>query len=154
VRDFLNRVFTPRQSGESSAEPTAYDVQVATAALLIEVAGADDEFSDEEREALVSVLRDSFGLKRDEVDEIITAANLALEQKTDLYFFTNQINAHFDTEHKIRIIEMVWRVIFADKRLHGREDHLAHRFALLLRLDHTQLIQAKQRTRKALDVEM
>ena len=153
MRDFIDRVFSPRRSGESSAEPTAYDVQVATAALLIEVAGADDEFSDEEREAIISVLRDSFGLKRDEVDEIVTAADHALEQKTDLYFFTNQINTHFDIEHKIRIIEMVWRVIFADKRLHGREDHLAHRFARLLRLEHAQLIQAKQRTRKALDLE-
>ena len=153
MRDFLNRVFSPRRSGDSSAGPSAYDVQVATAALLIEVAGADDEFSDEERGAVISALRESFGLKRDEVDEIITAANHALEQKTDLYYFANKINAYFDTENKIRVIEMAWRVIFADKRLHGREDHLAHKFARLLRLEHAQLIQAKQRAKKALDSE-
>lgn len=153
MKDIISRVFGSARKGEQSAKPSADNVRVATAALLIEVAEADDDFSEEERDAIVCVLRDSFSLERGEVDEIILAAKRELEHKTDLYFFAGQINAHFDTESKIRIIEMAWRVIFADKRLHGREDHLAHRFARLLRLEHAQLIQAKQRARKTLEMD-
>jgi uncharacterized tellurite resistance protein B-like protein len=45
---------------------------------------------------------------------------------------------------------MIWKVVFSDGRLDKYEDYLVHNLADLLRLDHSQLIDAKLRIRKAL----
>jgi uncharacterized tellurite resistance protein B-like protein len=120
---------------------------VATAALLLEIAGVDDEFTDEERSVIIKVLKDHFGITAAEVEEIIEATNAEIGKRIDLYYFTNQINEHFDADQKTAIIEMVWRVIYTDRHLNGHEDFLVHRFAKLLRLQHSQLIDAKLRVK-------
>jgi len=148
MRKFLENVFGPGKGAADNRSDNEHDIYVATAALLVEVAGSDDNFAPEEREAIIRNLKSYFDLSDDEVEKIIAAGREQLERQLDLYHFAQQINRHFDRAQKIAVIEMVWRVIYSDDHLSGHEDHLAHRFARLLRLDHSELIAAKLRVKE------
>lgn len=151
MRKFLGHVFGSKRPDSPGGPDSDHAIQVATAALLVEIAGSDDYFAPEEKDAIIQNLRSYFKLTKDEVEEIIAAGKEQLERRLDLYYFAQQINQHFDRDRKIAVIEMVWRVIYSDDHLSGHEDHLAHRFARLLRLDHSELIAAKLRIKEERD---
>lgn len=64
------------------------------------------------------------------------------EESIDLWEFTHLINKNYSKEEKKKIVEAVWKVIYADDKLDSYEDHLVHKLARLLRLDHSDLIDA------------
>ena len=146
MKKFLNSIFSDSQAAEETS--SEHNLMVATAALLLEIANVDDEFTDEERGKIVDVLKARFEVTAEEVDEILQATSEEIDKRIDLYYFTNQINDNFKVSEKVRIIEMIWQVIYTDQRLDGHEDYLVHRFAKLLRLEHSQLIEAKLRVKK------
>ena len=82
-------------------------------------------------------------LKHQYATELIQATEEELKGSIDLWKFTNLINQNYSIEEKKQIIEMVWRVAYADGRLDKHEDYLVHKLAKLLRLTHKQLIDAK-----------
>lgn len=121
----------------------SHDVRVATCALLLEMAYIDGEFSDSEKEKIIQTLREVHGLSEEAVAELLKAAKEELKGSIDLWRFTNLINQNYSPEEKIQIIEMVWRLAYADGTLDKHEDYLLHKMANLLRLTHKQLIDAK-----------
>ncbi len=147
MKNFLNNIFGDGSDAGSQEQSQERKLKIATAALLLEVAGADDEFSDEERSVIIDILKSHIAITSEEVEGILEATGQALNNSIDIYYFTNQINNHFDIAQKEKLIEMVWQVIYADEHLDGHEDFLVHRFAKLLRLHHSQLIDAKLRVK-------
>ena len=129
---------TEMQDGNSAER-----IRVATCALLLEVANSDDEFSESEREHIVRILTKDFQLSHEDAQELMQLSERERKESIDLWQFTNQINEHYSLNEKIKIIEMVWKVIYADGKLDKYEDHLAHKLSRLLRLTHDQLIEAK-----------
>jgi uncharacterized tellurite resistance protein B-like protein len=124
-------------------EEKTQKIHVATCALLLEMANIDGEFSDTEREYITSALKMGYGLSKEDISELIDATKEELNDSIDLWQFTNRINQNYSLEEKIRIIETVWKVAYADGRLDSHEDYLVHKLAELLRLSHKQLINAK-----------
>jgi len=140
------RSFFAKQSasaGPSHETEGVHDVRVATCALFLEMANIDEEFSDSERERILSILREHFGLSDDHAAELVDLASKELDQSIDLWQFTNLINENYAEEEKVRIIEMVWEIVYTDDKLDQHEDYLVHKLAKLLRLSHKQLIDAK-----------
>ena len=129
---------------ESSRE-TSHDVRVAACALLLEMAHIDGEFNDSEKEQIIQTLEEDHGLSEEAAAELLKAAKEELKGSIDLWQFTNLINRNYSLEEKIRIIEMVWLLAYADGILDKHEDYLLHKMANLLRLTHKQLIEAKLR---------
>lgn len=119
--------------------------KLATCVLLLEAARADNEFTDEERNAILGLMRARFQLTEAEAQEIIREATAARDESTDLWRFTHAINEGYSQVEKIEIIEEVWRVIYSDGVLDGHEDYLVHKLRQLLNLNHPQLIQAKMK---------
>ena len=136
-------------SAPSSASelPDPERVRVATCALLLEVASADDEFSDVEREQIVAVLRTRFALSEAEAGELMAASEARRHQHYDLWHFTRPLNGACSPAEKQAIIEEVWRVVYADGKLEVHEDYVVHKLAKLLNLNHPQLIEAKLRAK-------
>ena len=132
---------------ELKEEDKAERIQVATCALLLEVANSDDEFSDVERDNIIQILKRDFQLSDEYAKELMELSDKEREKSIDLWHFTNLINEHYSIEEKIKIIEMVWKVIYADGKLDKHEDHLAHKLSSLLKLTHKQLIDAKLKVR-------
>jgi len=119
------------------------DLRIATCALLLEIATIDDEFSPDERESIVSLLKSEYGLPEEEVLELKQEARAELKRNIDLWQFTNLINENYSEAEKIRVVEVLWRIVYADGKLDKHEDFLIHKLAKLLRLRHQQLIEVK-----------
>jgi uncharacterized tellurite resistance protein B-like protein len=79
---------------------------------------------------------------------LLEASNEELKGSIDLWQFTNLINHNYSIEEKIRVVEMVWNVVYADGKLDKHEDYLVHKLATLFRLTHKQLIEAKLKVKK------
>jgi uncharacterized tellurite resistance protein B-like protein len=122
-------------------------IMVATCALLLEMAAIDGEFSADEQDVILSILKNDYKMSENEAASLIKTAQAQREGSIDLWRFTNLINQSYSEEERIHIIELVWKVIYADGRLDGHEDHLVHGLANLLRLSHSQLIEAKLRVK-------
>ena len=147
MKKFFQQDAAPEDKVELKEEDRAERIQVATCALLLEVANSDDEFSDIERDNIIQILEKDFELSDEYAKELMELSDKEREESIDLWHFTNLINEHYSIEEKIKIIEMVWKVIYADGKLDKYEDHLAHKLSNLLKLTHKQLIDAKLKVR-------
>ena len=142
IKDFFNEnLVTGVKAADES--PSNDKVAIATCALLLEMAHTDAEFSDIEEEEIKAIIQSRFGLSEDKVKEIIELSNLELEESLDLWQFTNLINENFSKDEKIKVIEYVWQVIYADEKVDKYEDYLIRKLSYLLSLDHKDMIDAK-----------
>lgn len=142
LKGLLAALQPPPAADAASREHT---LQLATAVMLIEVMRADADFTPAERRAVVDALRAKFALDDDEIARLIELAERAARDATDWFEFTSHINAHFDMEAKVRMVELMWRVAYADGHLSDRERHTLWRIADLLHVPHGAYINAKIR---------
>ena len=118
-------------------------VRVATCALLVEMAQVDEDFSESEKEKIVEIMCEHYDLSQEYAHDIIQLAHEELQDSVQLWRFTSAVNKNYSNGEKLKVIEMVWRVVYADGKLNQHEDYLVHRLAKLLNLTHRQLIDAK-----------
>lgn len=131
----------------AAAPPEAgeHTLQLATAVMLVEVMRADAEFGDAERRAVIAALRDKFSLADDEIARLVELAERTAKDATDWFAFTSHINARFDMPAKLRMIEHMWRVAYADGHLSAHERHVMWRIADLLHVPQGAYVHAKMR---------
>jgi uncharacterized tellurite resistance protein B-like protein len=141
VRRFIHKA--TRDDPVDKDKERAHDIRIATCALLLEMANIDGEFSESEKENIISILKRDYHLSDPETEALIEAANEELNGSIDLWQFTHLINENYSTDEKIRIIETVWQIAYTDGKLDKYEDYLVHKLAQLLHLTHNQLIEAK-----------
>jgi uncharacterized tellurite resistance protein B-like protein len=122
-------------------------LRVATCAIMLEIANSDDEFTDDERDRIVEILKGKFDLSEDEALELMEVARERIDRSIDIWGFTDTINRVYTKEEKIRVLEAIWEIIYADGELSGHEDSLVHKLSFLLGLKHRQLIDAKMKAR-------
>ncbi len=147
LKDLFGALTPPAVAqGPSHAEHT---LQLATAVMLIEVMRSDAHIGSAERLAVIDALRGSFALADDEIERLIELAQQAARDATDWYEFTSHINAHFDMDAKVRMVEYMWRVAYADGRLDAHERHVMWRLSDLLHVPHAAYINAKIRAKEA-----
>lgn len=140
----FNRILTLLQGeGEIAREDRFERVQVATCALLMEVAHSDGHYQPVEAKIVHDLLAKKFNLSAEAIAELIDYSHQHREDSLDLFQFAREINAHFSRAEKLDVMEGVWRVIYADGKLDKYEDALARQLATLLRLDHKDVIDRK-----------
>ena len=128
-------------------------LQIATAAIFVEMAKADGDFSDEEREHILVSLKNRFGLEEEYVHDLIEHSHAELKDSISLYEFSGVINERFTFEDKFVLLKNLWRLIYTDKTLDKYEDHLIKMIGGMLQMEHKQIINAKMLIRKELNIE-
>ncbi|MGD9043749.1 MAG: TerB family tellurite resistance protein [Desulfobacterales bacterium] len=141
LKKFFNKT-TAEVSGDLK-QNTAHDIRVATCALLVEIARIDEKFTEAEMETILTILKQKYGLSQDHADALMAEAERELEKSVDLWQFTNLINANYSNEEKIKIIEILWQIVYVDGKMDQHEHYLMNKLQNLLRLTHDQLITAK-----------
>jgi len=138
-------------TGPAEESPQARDhaLKLATAVLLMEVMRADPSGHAEERQAVLASLREKFALQGDELARLIELAEQAARNASDYHQFTSRINDRFSHPEKIRIVEQMWLVAYADDHLHANENHVISKIAGLLHITHGEYIGAKLRAKEA-----
>jgi uncharacterized tellurite resistance protein B-like protein len=119
------------------------ELQIATCALLLEMAHADSAFSEEEERRIEQLMRERFDIAQDAVSEIKQLSQQRRSDSIDVWQFASTIKQHMPADKKLHIVEMIWQVIYADGTLDQHEDYLIHQLARLLAIPHEQLIEAK-----------
>lgn len=144
---FIERFFG--KPAESGAKAGGHDVRVAACAILIEMAGMDGEFSDDEKNRILKHLEETHALTTQEAEELVQTASRELKGAVDMWHFTNLVNQNYTKEEKLRVIEIMWKVVYADGRLDAHEDYLAHKLGNLLRISHKELMDVKVKVIRA-----
>jgi uncharacterized tellurite resistance protein B-like protein len=121
------------------------DYRLAAAALLIHVMSVDGAASDAERGVLRTVLKSQFELDDAALDELIEAATEADREAIDLYHFTSLLNRVLDEAGRLRVVEMMWELVYADGRVNEFEDNVVWRAADLLGISSRQRITLRRR---------
>jgi uncharacterized tellurite resistance protein B-like protein len=129
---------------ETEAEQTPV-LQRAIAALLLEITYSDGEEHERERRAVKMALASTFDLQPNEVNDLVQLATEEHENATDSYPFIRLINQHYSAEQRVKLVEMLWTIAYADQELHHYEEHLVRRLADLLYVPHQAFIAAKHR---------
>jgi uncharacterized tellurite resistance protein B-like protein len=145
VLNIVKRFFSKEKerSPDASGQETGHDIYVATCALLVEIARIDGTFSQEEMETVISILKEKYGLSRENIDALITEAEKQLEESVDLWQFARLINENYSNEEKTEILETLWRIVYVDGKMDQYEHYLMNKLKNLLRVSHNQLIDAK-----------
>jgi uncharacterized tellurite resistance protein B-like protein len=120
-------------------------LRVAAAALLVEAAVLDGHFSEPERQAIAAILRRRFDLDEGEAAELLADATAHQAQATDLYALTRTLNRVYDEAERIKLIEMVCEVAYADGALHDHEASLLRRVGELIYVSDRDRAAARQR---------
>jgi uncharacterized tellurite resistance protein B-like protein len=126
---------------------TEHDLRLAVGALLLEMTRMDGEVGADEREVVEQAVSTCFALTEEETAELLELAEAERAGSTDYYQFTSLINGSYTPEQKIRLIETLWRIAFADEGLHRYEEHLVRKVSDLLYISHRDFIAAKHRVR-------
>lgn len=145
-RLFESTVAAAGHAGEAGEREHGY--HVATAALLVEVMRADRAVAPAERGAVLRALAAAFDdLTAEETRELLARAEERADDATSLYEFTRIVNREFDHEQKAHVVELLWRVAYADGGLDKYEENLVRRIADLIHVPHSVFIRMKLRVR-------
>lgn len=147
IKEFFGQFIEPGTRQDEIRSEHA--LQIATAALLLEMMRMDDRIADAERDAIATTLRQQFGLDAGQLDTLLALAEQEARQAHDYYQFTALINKTCSAAQKIRIVENLWRVAMADGHLDAHELHLMRKIADLLHVGRADYVAAKQRARAA-----
>lgn len=143
VKSLFSRWQKTTDADSSRQSDSESELQIATCALLLEIAHADTTFSAEEEHRIEQLMQDRFDINPNTVQEIKRLSEQRRSESIDLWQFADTIKQHLSAERKLHIVEMIWEVIYTDGTLDQHEDYLVHQLARLLGIPHEQLIEAK-----------
>ena len=143
IRSFFASKAGPEPSGAPSAAGPR-GIQLAAAALLLELAHADGEFSPPERAHIERALGRHFGLDEATIRELLDLADAERRQSIDHFQFTRLIAQQYDLGQKMVLAEVMWGVILADGTIGTHEAYLVRKIANLLDLEPGYLAQARR----------
>ena len=147
LKNLLTHFFMADSAG--GAMDDARSLQLATAVLLVEVMRADASFNPQERAATVAALRTQFTLTDEEMIRLLAQAEQTAQSANDYFAFTSAMNDHYTQAQKIMVVELMWKVAYADGYLDANENHLISKVAGLLHVTHGEYIAAKLYAKQA-----
>ena len=132
-------------SSEPDRDKPGKDIRLAACALLLELAHADSEFTDDERRHLEAAVRRQFDVDEPEALRLLELADAERRQAVDLWQFTSLIAETYSVGQKMVLAEIMWGVVYADGEVAAAEDYLMRKIFNLLRLEPGYLAEAKRR---------
>ncbi|MCP4392410.1 MAG: TerB family tellurite resistance protein [Gammaproteobacteria bacterium] len=137
--------FLTIESVESDPINLEHALRVATAVLLVEVTRADFIVQPSERARLRKLLEQQFSLSSAELDALMAEAEVDADRLVSTQHITRLLNEHYDHAMKLRVIEMMWQLVYADGEKDHYEEHLIRQVADLLYVSHSEFIQARHK---------
>ena len=133
-----------RFKGGADAEEKRQDpLRLATAAILLDIAYADGNFTPAEDGDILGFLKRAFALDDGEARDLVAAAGEIRAHTIDHFALTNYIRKNSALERRIEIVRTMWRMVYSDGRLTDYENYLVRKLADLLGLEHHVMIGAK-----------
>jgi uncharacterized tellurite resistance protein B-like protein len=134
-----------KESLPANKEPDANALNLAAAALMVELIYIDDNIAASERNKLITVLEKQLAISHSQVLELVALAEKTAGNAHDFYQFTRLINDNYSYPLKCQLIESLWQLAYADNALDKYEESMIRKIADLLYIEHADFIRAKQR---------
>ena len=143
LRQFISEIISSDARQDRPFDETDY--RLAATALLIHVISLDGEPSPVEKRKLHSLIESRFGLDPGTADRLIASATLVEGEAVDLYHFTSVIMRSVNEEGRLKIVEMMWELVYADGEVSEFEDNVVWRAADLLGVSSRDRLDLKHR---------
>ena len=119
----------------------------AAAALLIEVAWADHDISEDELSAIQRALMTQFNLTETAAMEIVEQSRAAHDDSVGVHAFTRALVEALDESQRFELVTDLWRIAYSDADLDRFEEHTIRKISELLYVSHARFIEAKRLAR-------
>ena len=143
IKRLIGSVVDAISSTETAAENRDEALRMATAVLLIDVARADSDFSEDEFDTLLELARAHFDLPPQDAAELVIAANEKADDLVSVHEFTQLLHQHLSDDEKARIVGLLWKIAYADGRLDKYEDSLVLKISDLLYVSRGRVMRLK-----------
>ncbi len=151
--DFFKEIFSNNKNNKQSTEHDDNKaIQIASCALFLELANADDDFSHEERKRIIELMKANFKLTDEEIDKLFELSQQQIEKSVSAYEFTEIINEKLSEEEKYEIVKNLWRLAYVDKKLDKYEDYYIRKISNNLHISNQDRIAAKLEVKKELNL--
>ncbi len=141
--------FFEQNIANTPQDDVEHRLRLATAALMIEMMHQDDQVHKLEKATVRASLQQKFQLTDEETGELFQLAHDEARQATDYFQFTRLINENFTQQQKIKVIEYLWGIAYADGELDTYEEHMVRRISELLYVSHADFIRTKHQVLQA-----
>jgi uncharacterized tellurite resistance protein B-like protein len=150
IKDFFDAFFVAGDNAEANIE---HQLNLAAAALLLEMSAQDQQVSEEEIATVRQALLAHLDVSEHELEELYQLAQEEKQQATDYHQFTRLIAEHYEQDKKVHLVELLWRVAFADSELDKYEEQMVRKICDLIYVSHKDYLQTKHRVMQELGLE-
>ena len=121
----FNKLFNKKK------EEGAEDKNVMVAALLIHAAKIDDNYTELEIKTIKTALIELSNISENEAEKILIEAEKKEKESNQIIGFTKEIKKK-SIEYKLKIIEILWKIVYSDGASDTYESNLIRRVCGLL----------------------
>ena len=146
LKEFFSELIDGQKPQHQFAE---HDYRRAAAALLVHVATLDGDLTEAKRGKLHAILETQYGLDVAATDELIAEATQDDREAVDFYHFTSLLMRTLDEAGRLRIVEMLWEMVYVDGAVSEFEANVMWRVADLLAVSARDRITLRERVAAA-----
>lgn len=129
------------------------ELQLALAALLVEVAHSHDHFDEHERAVVARLLERRFKLSQQDARALLEAGEREASRSAELFHLIRIVNERLSFAQRVELVEMLWEVAYADGVLDQYEDSLLRRVGGLIYVPDRDRGMARQRVLERLGLD-
>ncbi len=104
---------------------------VLIVALLIHAAKIDENYSEDEKKIIKKTIMELNKISSNQADEVLKLAEKKEEESNQIVEFTKEIKK-YSMEFKLKIIEIIWKIVYSDGTSDNYESNLIRRICGLL----------------------
>ena len=116
---------------EKKNEENINNKNILITALLIHAAKIDDNYTDVEKEIIKKALISLNAITRNEAVELLKKAEKIEQESNQIVAFTREIKKN-SMEFRLKIIEILWKIVYSDGSSDSYESNLIRRVCGLL----------------------
>ena len=116
---------------EKKNEENINNNNILITALLIHAAKIDDNYTDVEKEIIKKALISLNAITPNEAEELLKKAEKIEQESNQIIAFTREIKKN-SMEFRIKIIEILWKIVYSDGSSDSYESNLIRRVCGLL----------------------
>ena len=112
-------------------EKVSDNKNILIAALLVHAAKIDNEYTDVEKKIIKEALINLNLVKLNDVDKLLRTAEEKEKESNQIVEFTKEIKKN-SMEFRLKIIEILWKIVYSDRKNDSFESNLIRRVCGLL----------------------
>ena len=120
-----------RKKNEENINININNKNILITALLIHAAKIDDNYTDVEKKIIKKALISLNAITSNEAEELLKKAEKIEQESNQIVAFTREIKKN-SMEYRLKIIEILWKIVYSDGASDNYESNLIRRVCGLL----------------------